>query len=175
MGPLSAAISTDRRLQNALAQSNNWLDSAVLKRSLKRAGKFVRKVSVDLPKATGGDFPLGRPQPLRTKEMGRNHRVQARHRANELTAGARRTNVIDEIGNEIAGIRDILGVPFRWPICEDGSRRAESQCPREAQETEVLTVTRGELRRACGWAGARRGRLARARGSQLQQENEVTP
>ena len=75
--------------------------------------------------------------------MGRNHRVQARRRANELTAGARRTNVIDEIGNEIAGIRDILGVPFRWPIWEDGSRRAESRCPREAQETEVLTVTRG--------------------------------
>jgi hypothetical protein len=75
--------------------------------------------------------------------MGRNHRVQARRRANELTAGARRTNVIDQIGNEIAGIRDILGVPFRWPICEDGSRRAESRCPREAQETEVLTVIRG--------------------------------
>jgi hypothetical protein len=40
----------------------NWLDSAVPKRSLKRAGKFVRKVSVDLPKATGGLLSLGSPR-----------------------------------------------------------------------------------------------------------------
>jgi hypothetical protein len=107
--------------------------------------------------------------------MGRNHRVQARRRANELTAGARRTNVIDEIGNEMAGIRDILGVPFRWPICEDGSRRAESRCPREAQETEVLTVTRGANLGGPA-AGLALGVVgARALGSQLQQENEVTP
>ena len=69
-----------RRLQNALAQSNNWLDIAVLKRNLNRAGRFVRKVSVDLP-------------------------------------------------------------------TRDGSANRDTRC---------------ELRRACGWAGARRGRLARA-------------
>ena len=46
---------------------------------------------------------------------------------------------------------------------------------RSTREGSANRDTRCELRRASGRAGARRGSLAQALGSQLQQENEVMP